>query len=61
MRTRSDMAALVRLLSDAAGIEIGDDSPRQILILCGAGLLLSLLLILSGCDLNAMPDWIPPA
>jgi hypothetical protein len=55
------MAALARLLYDTTGIEIDDDTLRPIVILSGAGLLLSLLLILSACDLNATPDWIPPA
>ena len=55
------VVALARLLSDATGVEIGDDSLRSVLILAGAGLLLSLLLILSGCDLSATSDFIPPA
>lgn len=55
------MAALARLLSDATGIEIKEDTLGPVLIFSGAGLLLSLLLILAGCDLSAAPDWIPPA
>jgi hypothetical protein len=57
----SDMAALARLLSGATGIEIDQDTLGPVLILSGAGLLLTLLMILAGYDPSAMPDWIPPA
>jgi hypothetical protein len=55
------MAALAKLLSGATGIEVDEDTLRPVLILSAAGLLLSLLLILAGCDLSAAPDWLPPA
>ncbi|HLG85109.1 MAG TPA: hypothetical protein VKY22_29265 [Bradyrhizobium sp.] len=55
------MAALARALSRASGIEIDVDNLRPILILCGGGLLLSLLVILFGGDIGAsLSDWIPP-
>jgi hypothetical protein len=56
------MAALARALSRATGIEIDIDSLRAIVILCGTGLLLSLLFILYGADgATSSADWIPPA
>jgi hypothetical protein len=54
------MAAIARALSRATGVEIDVDTLRPVLILSGAGLLLSLLLMSYGCDLSAS-DWIPPA
>lgn len=45
------MAALVRVLSRATGIEIDVDTLRPILIFCAAGLLFSLLLVSYGPDL----------
>jgi hypothetical protein len=61
MRSDYGCSRKTALRRNVTGIEIGDDTLRQILILSGAGLLLSLLLILSGCDLGATPDWVPPA
>jgi hypothetical protein len=59
---RSEMAALAAVLSRATGIKIDVDTLRPVLILCSAGLLLSLLLIISGFDLgSSSSDWIPPA
>ena len=59
--TRSEMAALARVLSRASGIEIDVDKLRPILIFCGAGLLLSLVFIIFGGDLGAsLSEWIPP-
>jgi len=55
------MVALARVLSRASGIEIDVDNLRPILMLCGAGLLLSFLLIIFGGDLGAsLSDWMPP-
>lgn len=56
------MAALTKALSRTTGFEIDVDTLRPILMFCGIGLLLSLLLILNGWDLGALSsDWIPPA
>ena len=55
------MTAIARDLSRATGIEIDVDSLRPILIVCGAGLMLSLLMMMSGCDLGTSSEWIPPA
>jgi hypothetical protein len=45
----------------ATGVEIDVDSLRPILIVCGAGLMFSLLMMMSGCDLGTSSEWIPPA
>jgi hypothetical protein len=56
------MAAIAKALSRATGIEIDVDTLRPVLIFCGVGLLLSLLLMINGCDLGtSLSDWIPPA
>ena len=54
------MTAIARVLSRATGIEIEADTLRPVLILSTAGLLLSLLLMMYGCD-PGVTDWIPPA
>lgn len=54
------MATIARVLSHATGVEIEVDTLRPILVLSGAGLLLSLLLMSYGCSLS-VSDWIPPA
>ncbi|HZR87497.1 MAG TPA: hypothetical protein VFB02_11865 [Bradyrhizobium sp.] len=54
------MAAIARVLSRTTGIDIDVENLRPILIFCGAGLLLALLLIIFGADAPS-PDWIPPA
>ena len=46
------MAALARIVSRAIGIEIEVDALRPVLIFCGSGLLLSLVLMIHGCDLS---------
>ena len=47
------MATLARILSQASGIEIDVDTLRTIAIFSGAGLLFSLLLLLTyGIDLS---------
>ena len=48
----SPMAALARIVSRAIGIEIEVDVLRPVLIFCGSGLLLSLVLMIHGCDLS---------
>jgi hypothetical protein len=60
-RKRFEMTAIARVLSRATGVEIDVDSLRPILIVCGAGLMLSLLMMMSGCDLGTSSEWIPPA
>jgi hypothetical protein len=60
-RKRFEMTAIARALSRATGVEIDVDSLRPILIVCGAGLMLSLLMMMSGCDLGTSSEWIPPA
>jgi hypothetical protein len=54
------MAAIAKVLSQAIGTEIDVDTLRPVLILSGAGLLLSLLMMMYGCDLS-VSDWLPPA
>jgi hypothetical protein len=62
LREEDDMAALAQALSRATGLRIDVDTLRPILMFCLAGLLLSVLLMISGCDQGASsPDWIPPA
>jgi hypothetical protein len=46
------MAALAKMLSRASGFEIDVDTLRTLLIFCGAGLLLSLVLLSYGIDLS---------
>jgi hypothetical protein len=60
-RKRFEMTAIARVLSRATGVEIDVDSLRPILIVCGAGLMFSLLMMMSGCDLGTSSEWIPPA
>jgi hypothetical protein len=56
------MAVIARALSRTTGIEIDVDTLRLLLIFCGAGLLLSLLLITNGFDLGTYSsDYVPPA
>jgi hypothetical protein len=50
---RSEMIALAEALSRATGIEINVEALQRILLFCGAGLLISLLLIIDGLDLAA--------
>jgi hypothetical protein len=50
---RSGMVALAEALSGATGIEIDVEALQRILLFCGAGLLISLLLIIDGLDLGA--------
>src|ERR1700751_374060 len=57
---RYKMAAIAKVLSQAIGTEIDVDTLRPVLILSGAGLLLSLLMMMYGCDLS-VSDWLPPA
>ena len=47
------MVALAAVLSRATGVDIDVDTLQRILIFCGAGLLVSLLLIIDGLDLGA--------
>lgn len=47
----SPMAALARIMSRAIGIEIEVDALRPVLI-CRSDLLLSLVLMIHGCDLS---------
>jgi hypothetical protein len=46
------MAALARMMSRAIGIEIEVNTPRPVPIFCGSGLLLSLVMMIHGCDLS---------
>ena len=47
------MAALARIITRASGFEIEVDTLRAVVIFCGAGLLFSLLLLLTyGIDLS---------
>ena len=46
------MAALAKMLSRASGFEIDVDTLRVILIFCGAGLLISLMMLSYGIDLS---------
>ena len=46
------MAALAKMLSRASGFEIDVDTLGTILIFCGAGLLLSLVMLSYGIDLS---------
>jgi hypothetical protein len=48
----SPMAALARMMSRAIGIEIEVDTLRLVPIFCGSGLLLSLVMMIHGCDLS---------
>jgi hypothetical protein len=50
------MAALARVLSRATGIEIDVNTLGPILIFSGAGLLVSLLIIIYGVDIGLRPD-----
>jgi len=54
------MAAIARVLSRTTGINIDVENLRPILILCGAGLLLALLMIIFGVDAPTA-GWTPPA
>jgi len=46
------MAVLAKVLSRASGFEIDTDTLRAILIFCGAGLLVSLMMLSYGIDLS---------
>jgi hypothetical protein len=46
------MAALAKMLSRASGFEIDVDTLRTLLIFCGAGLLVSLMMLSYGIDLS---------
>ena len=46
------MAAIARVLSRASGTQVGVETVKTILIFCGVGLTVSLLLAIYGLDLS---------
>jgi hypothetical protein len=51
------MAALARVLSRTTGLDIDVENLRPILIFCGAGLLVALLMIIFGINAPSA-DWL---
>jgi hypothetical protein len=47
------MAAIARVLSHTSGTEIGVETVKTVVMICGAGLVVLLLLATNGLDMSA--------